>query len=143
MTFPSYGRGSGAAGEELLCAGSGGADQLCSRPGHAALTLSDFTKKLGVEIVSRFPVYNHTPYENCSYVGTTSSGVPLYINDEVLSADLKIGIGSVLPHSFNGFGGGGKIILPGVAGMESIYRNHRAVLAALRAGGKGMSRHYR
>ncbi len=99
---------------------------------HGAHTLLDFTKKLGAEIVGRFPVYNHNPYENCSYVGKTSSGLPVYINDEVLSADLKIGIGSILPHAFNGFGGGGKIVFPGVAGMESIYLNHSKVLADLK-----------
>ncbi|MEW5921420.1 MAG: lactate racemase domain-containing protein [Bacillota bacterium] len=100
---------------------------------HGAHTLLDFTKKLGEQIVGRFPVYNHNPYEHCSYVGQTSSGIPIYINNEVLSADLKIGIGSILPHAFNGFGGGGKIVFPGVAGMESIYQNHRKVIADLKA----------
>lgn len=120
--------------EELLKGGMG-EDKIsfvAALGAHGAHTLLDFTKKLGAEIVGRFPVYNHNPYENCSYVGETSSGIPVYINDEVLSADLKIGIGSILPHAFNGYGGGGKIVFPGVAGMDSIYRNHSKVLADLK-----------
>lgn len=105
---------------------------------HGAQNLSDFTKKLGADVVNRFPVYNHNPYENCSFAGETTSGVPVYINDEVLSADLKIGIGSVLPHTFNGFGGGGKLLFPGVAGMESIYQNHHKVINDLKNRGAGM-----
>jgi len=96
---------------------------------HGANTLIDFTKKLGSDLVRRYPVYNHNPYENCSYVGVTRSGLPLYINDEVLSADLKIGIGSIIPHPFNGFSGGGKIMFPGVSSMESVRGNHARIIA--------------
>jgi nickel-dependent lactate racemase len=41
-----------------------------------------------------------------------------------MSCDLKIGIGSIVPHPFSGFGGGSKIILPGVASMETMDANH-------------------
>ena len=104
---------------------------------HGAHTRLDFEKKLGREIVSRFPVYNHNAYENCVYVGTTRNGTPLYFNNEVMEADLKIGIGCILPHAFNGFGGGGKIILPGIASMETIYENHKKVLQDLKERGIG------
>lgn len=96
---------------------------------HGAHTRLDFEKKLGAEVIKRFPVYNHNPYENCSEVGTTSRGTVVSINDEVLKCDMKIGIGSILPHPLNGFGGGGKIILPGVASMKTIQSNH--ILSAI------------
>jgi len=83
--------------------------------------------KLGQEILERFPVYNHNPYENCVEVGTTSRGTPLAVNREVMRCDLKIGIGCVLPHPQVGFGGGGKIILPGVAYIDSIAHFHAKV----------------
>jgi nickel-dependent lactate racemase len=41
-----------------------------------------------------------------------------------MSCDLKIGIGSILPHIMAGFGGGGKIILPGVAAYETVVALH-------------------
>jgi nickel-dependent lactate racemase len=98
---------------------------------HRTHTLIDFEKKLGKEIVERFRIYNHNPYENCEYIGRTSSGSSILINSEVMSCDLKIGIGCVVPHITAGFGGSGKIILPGVAHIDTIEENH------CRVGGRG------
>jgi len=91
---------------------------------HGALNRADFVKKLGKDVLKRFPVYNHNPFDNCVYVGTTSSGTKLSINAEVMKCDLKIGIGSVVPHIMAGFGGGGKIILPGAAAYETALALH-------------------
>ncbi len=91
---------------------------------HGAHTANDFRKKLGEEVLDRFPVYNHHAFDFCTYVGKTSRGTPLSINKEVMACDLKIGIGSIVPHAFSGFGGGGKILLPGVAHIDSIAYNH-------------------
>lgn len=97
---------------------------ICATACHGAHTYMDFEKKLGKDVMERFAVYNHNVYENCTYVGTTSQGTPLSINSEVAACDLKVGIGAVIPHMMTGFGGGGKIILPGVASIESITANH-------------------
>ena len=83
--------------------------------------------KLGQEILDRFPVYNHNAYENCVELGTTSRGTPLAVNREVMRCDLKIGIGCIVPHPQVGFGGGGKIILPGVAHIDSTVHFHAKV----------------
>ncbi len=91
---------------------------------HGAQTANDFRKKLGQEVLDRFPVYNHHPFDYCKSIGTTKFGTPVSINSEVMACELKIGIGCIVPHSFSGFGGGGKIILPGVAHIESIRSNH-------------------
>lgn len=94
---------------------------------HGALTRTDFIKKLGAEAVKRFFVFNHNPFENVEYLGKTSRGTTVEINSEVMSCDLKIGIGSILPHYTAGFGGGAKIMIPGVASMQTIYENHHRV----------------
>jgi len=91
---------------------------------HGAHTANDFRKKLGEEVLDRFPVYNHHPFDHCRDLGKTSRGTPLSINEEVMACDLKIGIGCIVPHAFSGFGGGAKIILPGVAHIDSIAYNH-------------------
>jgi len=93
---------------------------------HAAMKLMDFEKKLGKEVVQRFAVYNHNPYENCTSLGTTSRGTPVRINSEVMSCDLKIAIGGIVPHDTAGFGGGAKII-NGIAHIDTIYANHHNV----------------
>lgn len=95
---------------------------------HGAMNNVDFRKKLGDGIIERYATYNHNPYENCDYLGNSPSGVPVFINKEFMSCDLKIGIGCITPHVHAGFGGGGKIILPGLSGVETIKAFHRDVM---------------
>jgi nickel-dependent lactate racemase len=91
---------------------------------HGAMDRVDFVKKLGEDILKRFPVYNHSPFDNCIYAGTTTRGTRLLINAEVMKCDLKIGIGSIVPHTMVGFSGGGKIGMPGVAAYETVLHLH-------------------
>lgn len=107
---------------------------ICAQGAHRALMRVDFVKKLGEAVLDRFPVYSHNPYENCEYVGQTSRGTPVSVNKEVLNCDLKIGIGGIYPHSVASFSGGGKIILPGVASMETIQANHSLARLARQEG---------
>jgi nickel-dependent lactate racemase len=100
---------------------------VCALGTHGALSRVELRKKVGQEILDRFRVYNHNCYENCEEVGTTARGTRLSINREVMSADLKIAIGCVTAHANVGFSGGGKIILPGVAHIDSITNYHLEV----------------
>lgn len=101
---------------------------------HGAMNRLDFVKKLGEDILKRFPVYNHAPFENCEYSGTTTRGTKLSFNAEVMKCDLKIGIGSVVPHIMAGFGGGGKIMLPGVASYETVIGLHSPQVSSEKTG---------
>ncbi len=94
---------------------------------HGTFGRLDFAKKLGEDLVAEYQCYNHNPYEYLEYLGETSRGTPVYVNAEVMSCQLKIGIGTVLFHRLMGFTGGGKIILPGVSGIDSIEHNHGEV----------------
>lgn len=112
--------------EELL-AGGIGEDHirfLCALGNHAPLTRADFVCKLGAGIVENFPVFNHNPYEHLVQVGKDSSGTDVLINREFMECDVRIGIGSVSPHPLNGFGGGGKLLFPGIAGRTTTVANH-------------------
>jgi nickel-dependent lactate racemase len=91
---------------------------------HGGRMLFDFQKKLGENIPERFLVFNHNPYENLVNLGKTSHGTPVLINREVMSCDLKITLGAIMPHFGYGFGGGSKMLLPGVSGIDSITPNH-------------------
>ncbi len=103
---------------------------------HGAMNRFDFIKKLGEETVARFPVYNHNPFANCTYVGTTTTfGTKVCVNEEVMKCDLRIAIGSVVPHPRSGFGGGGKIILPGVTSFETTEYNHKMFFKILQEQG--------
>ena len=94
---------------------------------HGANSRIDFAKKMGEQIVEGFPIYNHNPFGNLTEVGETVNGTPVKINSEVMACDLKIGIGCIIPHSMTGFTGGGSIIVPGVASIETICYNHCSV----------------
>lgn len=104
---------------------------------HGPMNRNDFAKKLGEEIVARFPVYNHNIYENCTPVGTTSAGTEVSINAEVAHCDFKIAINIICPHHAVGFSGGAKMIIPGVASIETIMANHMRIIDKLGFGGGG------
>lgn len=91
---------------------------------HRPLMKTDQEKKLGKKMANRFPVYNHHSYENLVNVGTTSRGTPVQINRYFVEADVKVGVGFITPHPTAGFGGGGKIVIPGLGSMETIEKNH-------------------
>ncbi len=92
---------------------------------HRAMDRLDFVKKLGEQIPRRFAVYSHNPFGDCVSVGTTSQGVQISVNAELMSCNLKIAIGSVVPHRAVGFSGGPKTVLPGICSMETIKSFHR------------------
>ncbi len=91
---------------------------------HQALDRASMVKKLGEDVLRRFPVYNHCPFLNCTDLGTTSFGTKALINSEVVYCDLVIGIGQIVPHPQYGFSGGAKIIVPGVAAYETVVAHH-------------------
>jgi len=98
---------------------------ICGLGVHGPLSRLDLAKKLGVDVVGRYRCFNHNPFGNCIYVGTTSAlQTKVYINEEYMKCDLKIIIGGCVPHPSAGFGGGSKMILPGLASYESIRWNH-------------------
>jgi nickel-dependent lactate racemase len=98
---------------------------ICGLGLHGAMSRPDFVKKLGEDVVSRIRCFNHNPFGNCVYVGTSRTfKTKLYVNEEYMKCDLKIVIGGCVPHTSAGFGGGGKMIMPGIASYESIQWNH-------------------
>jgi lactate racemase len=104
---------------------------------HGAYDMINARKKLGGQIVEQYPIYNHDPFQNIVWVGRTPTGVEFWCNREVMDCDLKIGVGCISSHIHVGFGGGAKIILPGVAGIESINQFHNQLYRDPRRTGLG------
>ncbi|MFW9785043.1 MAG: lactate racemase domain-containing protein [Candidatus Heimdallarchaeota archaeon] len=101
---------------------------------HRPMNRQDFTLKLGKGIIDTMRIENHHPYENLTYIGESSKGTPIDVNSIYLKADLKISIGGVIPHGLAGFGGGAKMILPGVCGIRTLEANHSAGMRGIGAG---------
>lgn len=108
--------------------------------GHAPMDRPALVKKLGRRILSRYEVINHHPYENLVDLGRSARGIPIHINKTFVESDLKVAMGSVVPHPYAGFGGGAKIVLPGVAGIETLEANHRPAVTGVRGGWNDVER---
>lgn len=62
------------------------------------------------------------------YAGKTRRGTPVWINKGLSQVDKVIATSGVLYHYFAGYGGGPKILMPGLAAFESIAANHKLTL---------------
>lgn len=93
---------------------------------HRPMTREEMERKVGRENLARVKWENHDyrDREKLAYLGKTKRGTRAYVNKKVAKADLVVLVGTVEPHIHAGFGGGYKNILPGVAGVETIARNH-------------------
>jgi len=58
------------------------------------------------------------------HIGTGNLGEPIDILKIVHEADIKIGVGNIVPHFYAGWGGGAKIIQPGVCSESTTEATH-------------------
>jgi lactate racemase len=57
-------------------------------------------------------------------LGKTVRGTPVRIRRDIMEAGFLITFGAISHHYFAGYGGGRKLIFPGLGHRESIYQNH-------------------
>ena len=92
---------------------------------HRALSMDELSDAFGKDVTARYMFMNHDCHSpDLVPIGTLRTGRQVRINAKVHAADFRIGIGSIFPHPLNGFGGGGKILFPGVADFGSILEHH-------------------
>jgi hypothetical protein len=103
---------------------------------HHAVDDDAMRKRVGDAVVGRYGCYSPPVDDRSAYVdlGRTPQGVPVRVFRPVAEADLRVMIGSVLPHLQAGFGGGYKLIFPGTS--------HRSTLGALHRQGIGHGREH-
>jgi nickel-dependent lactate racemase len=102
-------------------------------------------EKLGRDLLRRVRAIRHDCFDEQSlaYLGVTSRCTPLWVNREVVEADFRLGIGEISPNVQGGWCGGGKIILPGVAGWDTIEQNHYGVVKDVNTLGLADGNHMR
>jgi nickel-dependent lactate racemase len=95
---------------------------------HRANTDAELRTMLGDEVVERYHIVQHDAMDDDShaYLGTTASGNAIHIERAFLQCDVRILTGFIEPHFFAGFSGGGKAVMPGLAALETVQRNHNA-----------------
>jgi lactate racemase len=95
---------------------------------HRANTRDELVKMLGQDVVDSVRVVNHDAFDDTTltYLGTTSYGGDIWVNNDYLQADVRIVTGFIEPHFFAGFSGGPKGIVPALAGIKTIMHLHNA-----------------
>jgi nickel-dependent lactate racemase len=111
---------------ELAAAGIAESDTtvICGVANHRQMTREDMVKKCGADVVERLKVVNHFSWDRCDYIGTTRRGMRVSLNRDFLAAEVKILVGGLFPHGTPGFGGGAKLVVPGVASIDTCYDLH-------------------
>lgn len=93
---------------------------------HRKMTEQEMKEKYGNRLVEEYEVINHAFDDESELrdMGKIADEVPVWINKEYLSADIRIVTGNLIPHFNAGWAGGAKILLPGLAGEETVGRMH-------------------
>jgi len=88
------------------------------RPNH----LDELREMVGDWIVERYRIANHHGCDRSehAFLGVSPRGVPAWIDNRYLSAELKIAVGLIEPHFMAGFSGGRKVICPGLASIDTV-----------------------
>ncbi len=100
---------------------------ICAMGTHPLLNDEQLHRKAGEEAFRRLKgrIYNHEAQSSDNIlIGRTHRGTIVEINKHVAQADLVIGIGTCMPHPWSGFGGGAKIVMPGVSSYRAIGDHH-------------------
>lgn len=86
----------------------------------------ELTALVGPEIAGQYRVVNHAckDREAQQFIGTSPNGVPVWLDKTYCQADLKITVGLIEPHFMAGYLGGRKLIMPGIAAMETVQNWH-------------------
>jgi nickel-dependent lactate racemase len=97
---------------------------LVGQATHRPLARPELFKKLG-PLADDLTVISHNSHQNLVSFGTTQAGTPVAFSRFYVEAELRLTIGCVEPHGAFGHSGGCKLVFPGLAGIDSIYANHR------------------
>lgn len=73
----------------------------------------------------KFIHHNCDDSEIMTELGTSSRGTLVQVRSDILEYDLLILFGAISHHYFAGYGGGRKLIFPGLASRQAIYHNHK------------------
>ncbi len=100
---------------------------ICALGTHPRYSREELETKVGPEVAARLKerILSHDPYsEENVVIGKTHRGTVVELNPHAAFADLLVGVGECMPHPVAGFGGGFKIVMPGVSSYRSVAEHH-------------------
>ena len=95
---------------------------------HRANTDAELRAMFGDEVVDSVRIVNHDSRASGTHrwMGTFGDGVPVWLNEQWVDADVRLTTGFVEPHFFAGFSGGPKMVAPGLAALDTVLVLHDA-----------------
>lgn len=95
---------------------------------HRPNTEAELRSMLGDALVDDYCIVQNNSFDASTQVhlGVTSRSHDIWLNRELVECDVKILTGFIEPHLFAGFSGGGKAVMPGMAGQRTVLGNHDA-----------------
>jgi nickel-dependent lactate racemase len=100
---------------------------ICAAGTHPMPSLEQLKVKVGEKCFARLQgrLFTHDPHApDNAIIGKTHRGTLVEVNRYVAFADLILGVGECMPHPIAGFGGGCKIVMPGVCSYRSVASHH-------------------
>src|ERR1700749_4605087 len=93
---------------------------------HREATTDEINAIVGPEIAAKYRVVNHDArvLAQHRHLGSTPRGIPVYIDERFMAAELHITLGFIEQHLMLGFSGGRKLVAPGLAAQETIKGIH-------------------
>lgn len=90
------------------------------------------TPEIADMLLRRFRLVQNNAFDPATqvHIGVTSRGHDIWLNREIAACDVKLLTGFIEPHFFAGFSGGGKALMPGMAGQRTVLGNHDAGMIA-------------
>ncbi len=100
---------------------------LVASGSHRAMTQKEKIAKLGSNVLQRVEVLDHDDLDYESglvLLGRGRAGFDYWVNRHAAQADVVIALGNIVPHYPTGWSGGAKMVLPGIAGRQTIGAFH-------------------
>ncbi len=93
---------------------------------HRLMNEKEKRARLSDEVFENYRSIDHHFFDKSHLVnnGSFDDGAPILINKHAIEADIRIAIGTLVPHMPAGFSGGAKMLLPGVAGEDTVHHMH-------------------
>lgn len=105
---------------------------FCALGTHRPNSDIELRTMLGDALVDGYRIVQNDSFDPATQVhcGATRRGNQIWLNREIVECDVKVLTGFIEPHFFAGFSGGGKALMPGMAGQATVLGNHDAAMIA-------------
>jgi len=92
---------------------------------HRPMNRREVRKRLGGVCDLVGDVISHDAYSpRVTYMGLTSAGTPVLVNEAAAAADFSVSMSTVYPHRLVAWGGGAKMVLPGICHVSTTHYHH-------------------